>query len=138
MEILPRFHDLDIAPARFDQRFASGGNGGVLRAPELIAVGEIAVLAEQVGDDPALVITKRKDRGLGRYRRAAEQPRLQLRAGRRIGLRVVEQIGRASCRGRVCQYVEISVVAVSIKKKIIKTVYQSQSLYTTPIIDAYE
>src|SRR3546814_13440615 len=28
-----------------------------------------------------------------------------------------EKIGRASCRGRVCQYVEISVGAVSIKKK---------------------
>src|SRR3546814_12679605 len=28
-----------------------------------------------------------------------------------------EQIGRASCRDRVCQYVEISVVAVSLKKK---------------------
>src|SRR3546814_11081560 len=28
------------------------------------------------------------------------------------------QIGRAACRERVCQYVEISVVAVSIKKKI--------------------
>src|SRR3546814_18409821 len=27
------------------------------------------------------------------------------------------QIGRASCRERVCQYVEISVVAVSLKKK---------------------
>src|SRR3546814_19480919 len=27
-----------------------------------------------------------------------------------------EQIGRASCRERVCQYVEISVVAVSLKK----------------------
>src|SRR3546814_12917440 len=27
------------------------------------------------------------------------------------------QIGRASCRARVCQYVEISVVAVSLKKK---------------------
>src|SRR3546814_15600755 len=27
------------------------------------------------------------------------------------------QIGRASCRGRVCQYVSISVVAVSLKKK---------------------
>src|SRR3546814_19874086 len=27
-------------------------------------------------------------------------------------------IGRASCRERVCQYVEISVVAVSLKKKI--------------------
>src|SRR3546814_11378689 len=29
------------------------------------------------------------------------------------------KIGRASCRERVCQYVEISVVAVSVKKKII-------------------
>src|SRR3546814_18231566 len=28
------------------------------------------------------------------------------------------QIGRASCRERVCQYVSISVVAVSLKKKI--------------------
>src|SRR3546814_12005966 len=28
------------------------------------------------------------------------------------------QIGRASCRDRVCQYVKISVVAVSLKKKI--------------------
>src|SRR3546814_1029479 len=88
MEILPRLLDLDIGPARFDQRIASGGNGRVLRAPELIAVGEIAVLAEQVGDDPTLVFVQWKDRGLGRYRRTAEQPRLQLRAGRRIGLRV--------------------------------------------------
>src|SRR3546814_17571218 len=30
---------------------------------------------------------------------------------------VLEQIGRASCRERVCQYVSISVVAVSLKKK---------------------
>src|SRR3546814_14054796 len=29
------------------------------------------------------------------------------------------KIGRASCRERVCPYVEISVVAVSLKKKII-------------------
>src|SRR3546814_17954516 len=29
----------------------------------------------------------------------------------------VGQIGRASCRERVCQYVSISVVAVSLKKK---------------------
>src|SRR3546814_11482813 len=28
-----------------------------------------------------------------------------------------EQIGRASCRERVCQYVKISVVAVALKKK---------------------
>src|SRR3546814_13011977 len=30
---------------------------------------------------------------------------------------VGHQIGRASCRERVCQYVEVSVVAVSLKKK---------------------
>src|SRR3546814_13375183 len=29
----------------------------------------------------------------------------------------IDEIGRASCRARVCQYVEISVVAVSLKKK---------------------
>src|SRR3546814_20489619 len=33
---------------------------------------------------------------------------------------VLEEIGRASCRERVCQYVKISVVAVSIDKKIKK------------------
>src|SRR3546814_8008751 len=31
--------------------------------------------------------------------------------------RSMPKIGRASCRGRVCQYVEISVVAVELKKK---------------------
>src|SRR3546814_11624201 len=31
--------------------------------------------------------------------------------------RLVRKIGRASCRERVCQYVEISVVAVYLKKK---------------------
>src|SRR3546814_12208209 len=29
----------------------------------------------------------------------------------------IEEIGRASCRERVCQYVSMSVVAVSLKKK---------------------
>src|SRR3546814_11361957 len=29
----------------------------------------------------------------------------------------VDEIGRASCRARVCQYVSISVVAVALKKK---------------------
>src|SRR3546814_14428571 len=36
----------------------------------------------------------------------------------RISGPVLGQIGRASCREGVCQYVEISVVAVSLKKKI--------------------
>src|SRR3546814_15925835 len=40
----------------------------------------------------------------------------------RIGLELrllagIDQIGRASCRDRVCPYVSISVVAVSLKKK---------------------
>src|SRR3546814_15318410 len=30
---------------------------------------------------------------------------------------VIQEIGRASCRERVCQYVSISVVAVPLKKK---------------------
>src|SRR3546814_11680511 len=34
-----------------------------------------------------------------------------------LGLPPAEEIGRASCRERVCQYVSISVVAVSLKKK---------------------
>src|SRR3546814_16723528 len=38
-----------------------------------------------------------------------------------------DKIGRASCRERVCQYVEISVVAVSFKKKTKKhTTNESQ------------
>src|SRR3546814_13478122 len=37
-----------------------------------------------------------------------------LRALRRI---TTDEIGRASCRERVCQYVKISVVAVSLKNK---------------------
>src|SRR3546814_20968602 len=32
--------------------------------------------------------------------------------------RSVDEIGRASCRERVCQYVSISVVAGSVKKKL--------------------
>src|SRR3546814_19503232 len=36
------------------------------------------------------------------------------------------EIGRASCRERVCQYVEISVVAVSVKKKKIHTYNKEQ------------
>src|SRR3546814_19970464 len=41
-------------------------------------------------------------------------------AGLLGGLRALLQIGRASCRDRVCQYVEISVVAVSLKKKTMR------------------
>ena len=38
--------------------------------------------------------------------------------GDRVGLNEEEEIGRASCRERVSRSVYISVVAVSLKKKI--------------------
>src|SRR3546814_13020851 len=34
-----------------------------------------------------------------------------------LAIAIVREIGRASCRERVCQYVSISVVAVSLNKK---------------------
>src|SRR3546814_20585524 len=37
-------------------------------------------------------------------------------AGRLVA-RLLDEIGRASCRGRVCQYVSISVVDISLTKK---------------------
>src|SRR3546814_12370464 len=44
-----------------------------------------------------------------------------------IAGRAVTEIGRASCRARVCQYVEISLVAVSLKRKRnILSINQSQ------------
>src|SRR3546814_12477099 len=54
------------------------------------------------------------DLGQGRGRRRAQSLR------RRIRPHQLRKIGRASCRERVCQYVSISVVAVSLKKKKIK------------------
>src|SRR3546814_21190406 len=54
----------------------------------------------------------------GRWR-CAGAGRRRTRGGSGGGCRDRE-IGRASCRERVCQYVEISVVAVSLKKKLNK------------------
>src|SRR3546814_16571310 len=48
--------------------------------------------------------------GTGGSSRAADQVVAEIKAAG-------GEIGRASCRGRVCQYVSISVVAVSLEKK---------------------
>src|SRR3546814_19717461 len=59
-------------------------------------------------------------------RAAAENDGLN-HSGHGIGLSHDMKIGRASCRGRVCQYVSISVVAVSLKK------HKQNNMYiTTP------
>src|SRR3546814_17413922 len=57
----------------------------------------------------------------------AEQPRTDAFGARDADLDNVEgfglrEIGRASCRGRVCQYVSISGVGVSLIKKIEKMI----------------
>src|SRR3546814_20926919 len=52
-------------------------------------------------------------------------------AGVGIGRHRHLQIGRASCRERVCQYVEISVVAVSLKTKQAKHQARTHSISTT-------
>src|SRR3546814_11412381 len=45
----------------------------------------------------------------------------------------IGEIGRASGRERVCQYVSISVVAVSFKKKKIQTIQQLKINYKTEL-----
>src|SRR3546814_12926928 len=54
------------------------------------------------------------DEGTGLAARAVDGEGI---ADRRLHQEAVEQIGRASCRESVCQYVSISVVAVSLKNK---------------------
>src|SRR3546814_12546154 len=45
-------------------------------------------------------------------------PALLVEALARLGVEHAAEIGRASCRERVCQYVSISVVAVSLNKTL--------------------
>src|SRR3546814_16610865 len=54
-----------------------------------------------------------------------DQPRKWQAAGRRAGECARSEIGRASCRERVCQEGEISVVDVSLKKKNKATLMKS-------------
>src|SRR3546814_17293021 len=70
-----------------------------------------AIDVAQDVDDPAGV-----DHIVWRIENAAVEQHPPFGAGRK-------QIGRASCRERVCQYVSISVVAVSLQKKKRKIEY---------------
>src|SRR3546814_4347672 len=58
-------------------------------SPERIGVGEIAVLAEQVGNDRKPARLDIEQRMIDLDRRAPEQPFLQLMAGRAISVGVV-------------------------------------------------
>src|SRR3546814_16762255 len=83
--------------------------------------GEIHALADQVFDVAGAVFAAqgvvteerfRRGAGAAHVVREAEQIKIAAIAGDQQ-----KEIGRASCRERVCQYVSISVVAVSLKKK---------------------
>jgi hypothetical protein len=71
------------APAFFGQFIPEPRDCRILQGPEGIAVREIADLAEQVADDLALVVIKRKPCGGGCDLAGAEQPLLQPEAARR-------------------------------------------------------
>src|SRR3546814_12677057 len=63
---------------------------------------------------------------------AAQQIWLQTRKRHINGIAIQRsEIGRASCRERVCTYVEISVVAVSLKKKYTLTKTTRRVIYKT-------
>src|SRR3546814_11368057 len=76
-----------------------------------IGSGNIALAAERGGADFLLAINAGRLRNMGAPSIACMLPIFD--AGP-----MPEAIGRASCRERVCQYVLISVVSVSLKKKI--------------------
>ncbi len=89
VEILAHVEHLDRLPALSEITVAKRGDGLVLVGPEEVGVVEITVLAEQVGDDPARIGGQIEDCDLGGDRLTAEQPRLEVRAGRRVLLRVI-------------------------------------------------
>src|SRR3546814_12918931 len=86
--MLGRRHDDRIGPALLDDSRTAGLDRGVLRGPERIGIGEIAVLAEQVGDGRKAARLDVEQRVANRDRLSAEQPCLKLVARseeRRVG-----------------------------------------------------
>src|SRR3546814_11645164 len=80
-------------------------------------VAQLAGLLKSVGGTEGVSAAQFRDAtGLGR-KRSIQILEFFDRAGYTRRLRDKHEIGRASCRERVCQYVEISVVAASLTKK---------------------
>src|SRR3546814_14245210 len=91
LEILSRRKNDDLAPSGLAIGLRPRVDRDSLGGPERLGAGEVAVLAEQVGDDLTLIGGQVEQRRAGRNGRAAEQPCLQLRAGWAMGVLVVEQ-----------------------------------------------
>src|SRR3546814_20528070 len=75
----------------------------------------------------AIGLEQRLAHRLGRRRRLGVRVRGAPVLERRGDPAAETKIGRASCRERVCQYVQISVVAVSLKKKKTNTMIDSST-----------
>src|SRR3546814_19684589 len=86
---------------------------------DLVAVLENAFAKVRPRENHAERIERRPglDRAAADHAALRKRPRAAAGGRARISNGDAGQIGRASCRERVCQYVSISVVAVSLKKK---------------------
>src|SRR3546814_4771118 len=73
MEMIGRGDDHDIAPAFLQIGRAARRDGLVLRGPEGISIGEIAVVAEQVGDRRTVEAVQIEQREARRDRLSAEE-----------------------------------------------------------------
>ncbi|MGH7186996.1 MAG: hypothetical protein ACREIB_12065, partial [Pseudomonadota bacterium] len=91
LEALVRCDDMDLGPARRDEAISLLGDGDILQAPELVRVGEIPFLAEQIGGNAALVECFVEQRRMASYLRPAEQPCFQLPRWRRRLLGIAMQ-----------------------------------------------
>src|SRR3546814_5495831 len=83
-----RSDDHHIGPSGVEIVAAPRLDGGILRGPEGIGIAEIAILAKQVRDDARRALGVEQG-VLDRDRLPAEQPCLQLVAGRDISIGIV-------------------------------------------------
>src|SRR3546814_20754298 len=92
---------------------------GVHVSPDMTAGDDDLVGRRSVAGPAAIAVTPFQDhlerRMVGGLRHAPLERPAEVEDPCRAG--AVQQIGRASCRERVCQYVLISVVGVQLKKK---------------------
>jgi hypothetical protein len=82
--------DDDLLPSRRAVRVGAGGDGGVLRGPERVGIGEPARFPEQVFGNREAARIDIEQRVIGGNGRAAEEPCPQALAGGGVAVRVIE------------------------------------------------
>src|SRR3546814_15599187 len=94
----------------------------------MVADVHLGALLSGVVDSSLIVAVMQSlsDRPVKTFSVGFEEPRYDEAPHAKRIARHLKKIGRASCRERVCQYVSISVVAVSLKKQIKHTPEQTR------------